>query len=339
MEDENKIKTFIKNNFLYFVIALASLAYIAYGFLSIEESGKSIVEIIGQGGVVFLVAYLICRLFSMQGLLAGDRKKEVIKTNQLHSKCVADIDPKINELDVWCEQENAKALERVRKQILNKEGLRYSDCFDNEGTPKDIDFPLEELVIKGKDGSEIDPSIAKKEKPELYKVAYAKNKAHNARQIAKRRAFHSAIRVKITPLSADAITATTVKVNDPHNFGMDRKKYQKVDARSDLLSKAILGIIFSYFSFSFIAGWENLISAVLQVAIFLLFGGIKWFQSYYFVVEDLRKRTVRQINYIQKFKCDKGIITSKETEEELKSIGGNINGTHNKLSTIMERQN
>ena len=70
MEDENKIKTFIKNNFLYFVIALASLAYIAYGFLSIEESGKSIVEIIGQGGVVFLVAYLICRLFSMQGLLA-----------------------------------------------------------------------------------------------------------------------------------------------------------------------------------------------------------------------------------------------------------------------------
>ena len=118
--EKNKFKTFIKNNFLYFIIAFACLAYIAYGLVKIETSGKTIIEIIGQGAVIFFVSYLICRLFSMQGLLSGDRKDEVIKTNQLHAKCVADIDCKINEMDEWCDKENVKALKKMRQQILNR---------------------------------------------------------------------------------------------------------------------------------------------------------------------------------------------------------------------------
>ena len=81
--EKNKFKTFIKNNFLYFIIAFACLAYIAYGLVKIETSGKTIIEIIGQGAVIFFVSYLICRLFSMQGLLSGDRKDEVIKTTEI----------------------------------------------------------------------------------------------------------------------------------------------------------------------------------------------------------------------------------------------------------------
>ena len=83
-----------------------------------------------------------------------------------------------------------------------------------------------------------------------------------------------------------------------------------------------MGIVFAYFSFSFVFGWAYIISSLVQIAIFLLFGGIKWVQSYYFVTEDLRKRTVRQINYLQRFKCDKGIATKEEVEEENKQLKG-----------------
>lgn len=83
-----------------------------------------------------------------------------------------------------------------------------------------------------------------------------------------------------------------------------------------------MGIIFAYFVPSFIFGWAYFISALIQVALFLLFGSIKWVQSYYFASEDLRKRTVKQINYIQRFKCDKGLTTPEEAKQQMESIGG-----------------
>ena len=89
-----------------------------------------------------------------------------------------------------------------------------------------------------------------------------------------------------------------------------------MDARSDLASRVIMGVVFAYFSVSFLFGWAYLISALVQVATFLLLGGIKFMQSRYFVKEDLRKRTVRQINFMQKFKCDKGLASIKEVKEE-----------------------
>ena len=104
---------------------------------------------------------------------------------------------------------------------------------------------------------------------------------------------------------------------------MDRKQYQKKDAKSEAISRAIFSIVFAYFTVSFISGWATLISSVVQVAIFLCMGGIKWVQSFYFVKEDLRKRTIRQINYIQKFKCDKGIASTEEEKQIVANLEEN----------------
>lgn len=327
--EENKIKTFIKNNFLYFIIFFACAVYIAFGIIKIEQSGKTILEILGEGFIIFLVGYSISYLFSLQGLLAGDRKKEVVDTNKLHAKCVADVDPCINEMDDWCDKENNKTYITIRKQILSKEGLRYSDCFDVDGTSMKQDFSHKEFMydVKTKIGNRevlerLSAKEMKKRDKAKYKVEKKKIQLFNKRQNAKKRTFIKAIRVKITLLSTDSITATKTRPEDPHNLGMDRKDYQRREARSNLFSRLTMGIVFSYFTFSFIFGWARVISSLLQIAIFLLFGGIKWVQSYYFVTEDLRKRTVRQINYLQRFKCDKRISTKEQVEKEIQSIKG-----------------
>ncbi len=335
MENGNKFKQFIKNNFIYFIIGFTCIAYITYGLVKIETSGRSILEFIGSGIVIFVLAYLISLLFSFQGMLTGDRKDEVVKTNTLHAKCVADIDPRINEMDAWCEEQNTKALMTVRKQILNKEGIRYIDCFDDDGTAKDVVFELKIMDDSAR--------ALKKSNPSKYKIEKQKIREYNKQQKARTRAFKKAIKAKITPLSTDAITAITVKHNDPNNLGMDRHRYQKKVARSSLFSKVTISIAFSYFTFSFVMGWENLIAALIQVAIFLLMGSIKFVQSYYFVTEDLRKRTVRQINYLQRFKCDKGIATKQEVTEECKilkngeSITENIEENTHKTKTQEEK--
>ena len=234
-------------------------------------------------------------------------------------------------MDDWCEEENVKALLKIRKRILNKEGLRYEDCFDEEGIAKDIAFPHKSLkefeFTKIVDGEEVIETIyaeeLKESNPGKYKIEKKKIKAFNKRQSAKQKAFIKAMRVKITPLTTDLITATVVKNNDPHNLGMDRKQYQKKDAKSEAISRAIFSIVFAYFTVSFITGWATLLSSLIQVAIFLSMGGIKWVQSFYFVKEDLRKRTIRQINYIQKFKCDKGINTTEEEKQIVANLEEN----------------
>ena len=307
---ENKVKTFIRNNFIYFIIAFACVAYIVYGMVRLETSGKTIIQIVGESFVIFLFGWSISFLFSLQGMNSGDNEKEVIDTNKLHAKCVEDIDPKINEMDDWCEEQNEKALKTIRKRLLNQEGMKYDDYFDKDGIAKnDVKFTFE-----AKPDKDCYENKAK------YKLEKKKVKYNNKRTKAKRRMFRKATRVKITLLSTDLITATTIKNNDPNNLGMDRKQYQKMDARSDMASRVIMGITFAYFSVSFLFGWAYLISAMVQVATFLLLGGIKFMQSRYFVKEDLRKRTVRQINFMQKFKCDKGLCTKKEAVEELKAI-------------------
>ncbi len=317
--EENKFKQFFKNNFIYFLIGFACLAYIAFGMINIETSGRTILEIIGSGIIIFFVSFLIIELFSLQGMLSGDRKEEVIKTNKLHSKCVAEIDSRINELDEWCNQENIKTLETIRKQILNSAGLRYEDCFDENGTAKDVSFPNKEYtytIIIGEKEETFSSKKFKKLYPDKYKTEKNKIDFYNEKQKMKRRAFAKAIKTKITLLSVDAITSTSIKNEDPHYFGIDRKSYQKKDARSGLISRAIWGIVFAYFTFNFVVGWAYLISSLIQVALFLLAGGIKFIQSYYFVVEDLRRRTIKQINYMQKFKCDKGITTPSDENQK-----------------------
>lgn len=320
---ENKVKTFIRNNFIYFIIAFACIAYVVYGMVHLEASGKTIIQIIGESFVIFLFGWSISFLFSLQGMNSGDNEKDVIDTNKLHAKCVEDIDPKINEMDDWCELENDKALKKIRKRLLNQEGMKYDDYFDADGIAKnDVEFKLEAMPIP-----------ADYENIEKYKLEKKKVKYNNKRVKAKRKMFRKATRVKITLLSTDLITATTIKNNDPNNLGIDRKQYQKMDARSDLASRVIMGVVFAYFSVSFLFGWAYLISALVQVATFLLLGGIKFMQSRYFVKEDLRKRTVRQINFMQKFKCDKGLASIKEVKEELKTIK---DGQDN---TILETKN
>ena len=301
---ENKVKSFVKNNFLYFIIAFACVAYIAYGFINITESGKTIIEIVGQGAVIILFGYAITYLFSMQGMLSGDKKKEVADTNELHSKCVKEIDPKINLMDGWCEIQNANALKSVRRSILNAVGLSYDECFDEDGIVKPIEFDFKEKPSK---------DIGSNEK---YKMELKKVKRYNNEQRARARALRKAVRVKITLLTTDSITATNIKNKDPHNLGMDRRTYQKMEASSGLLSKIIIAVVFSYFTVNFLFGYEYLISSLIQVGIFLLMGGIKWVQSYYFVIETLRKRTVRQINYIKRFKCDMKIDDKEESKKE-----------------------
>lgn len=302
--NESKIKQFIKDHFITFLIFFISIVYVFYGMITIGTSGKTIIEIIGSGVISFLIGYIIKVLLSLQGMMSGNRKKEVIDTNEYHSKCVTSIDPHLNKLDTWCDKENIEALKKVRKMILNAEGLRYQDCFDDNGIVKDVTFERTALPDK----------TLKKTNKNQYKIDLIKAKNDNTKIRLKEIALAKAIKVNITQLSSDTLTTTYNKIEDPHDLGIDKTTYLKREMRSDFLIQLVMGIIFSYFTFSFMLGFEYLISSLVQIALFLGLGGIKYLQSYIFVTEELRAKTVKKINYIQRFRCDMGLVDNNDKE-------------------------
>ena len=104
--------------------------------LVIEQSGKTIIEILGEGIIITLFGWAICFLFSLQGMMSGDKRQDVINTNNLHAKMVQSIDPMINKMDEWCEEQNVKILKQMRMALLNSEGLRYDDCLNSKSLLK-----------------------------------------------------------------------------------------------------------------------------------------------------------------------------------------------------------
>ena len=92
-------KKYLKQYFGYLVIALVCSIYIARGIITIEETGKTVGQILGDGFLALFVGLFINSVFGLQGMMDGDRNEKVIATNLAHAKIVDKIAPHIDKLD------------------------------------------------------------------------------------------------------------------------------------------------------------------------------------------------------------------------------------------------
>ena len=270
-----KVKDFFFRNLGYIIVALVSTIYIATALFKIDETGKTVGQIIADGTLVFFLGVFINRVFDLQGIITGDRDERVIKTIEVHGETVMKISPHIDKLDDWCKVKNEENLRVQRTRILASEGLKYDDYFNKDGSAKDIKADEEKLKNK---------LLKKTEK----------------RRIA---CFNKALHLKLTPLSAGELTSEGTKKQDPYNFGRTKEQYEKQVALKDIISKICIAIIFGYYTvkaiedFSYVALLWN----CLQVGLFLIMGTIKMIRSYIFITDEYRGRIVKKTNNLEMF--------------------------------------
>lgn len=298
--ESSKFRDFLRNNYLYFIVIFGCLAYIISGLVEIQNTGKSVGEILASGALALFFGFFIAQLLGMQGMFKAEMNPKVIDTNKLHGETVDSVVKYINRLDNWCEAENKNVLANVRRKILSHDGLKYSDYFDDDGNAIQINFDL-----------------------------WSKNKAQRKRERSKMRTFYKATRVKITTITTSALTSGGEKSYDPYYLGKTKKDYEIQTSSKSLFTKVVCAILFGCYGVNMIDfNPALLIWTVLQVALFLIMGAMKYINSYFFVVDDLRKRTIRQIDILQKFKADmeanpdgfqgsKLVIENKEEKEQV----------------------
>ena len=270
-----KIRDFFKQNIGYFIVALVSIVYIATAFITVDETGKTIGEIIADTAVVFFLGLFINRVFDLQGMMNGDRDERVQMAIVTHGETVVKISPYIDRLDEWCKLKNEENLKVQRTRVLASEGMRYEDYFNEDGSAKDF-------------------------KPDEEKL---KNKTLRNTEKAGIRCFKKALHLKLTPITAGALTSEGGKKQDPYNFGRTKGQYETQTSVRDIITKICIAGIFGYYGVRLIQdfNYATLIWNGLQVAIFLIMGCIKMYNSFMFVTGEYRTRIVNKTNNLEMF--------------------------------------
>ena len=262
---KNSFTEMFYKNAGYLVVALISLVYVASSLVNISRSGKSVYEIVGTGVLSLILGVLINGIFRSMGVQKGDSDERTLATNQLHAKSIEEILPHIDRLDEFCEAENARALRAVRTRILAREGMKYSDYFDDKGNLINENVPQEKL---------------------------------------KKKAYKKALRVRLKPLLSSNLTSDGVKATDPFDFGRSKKSYTTRRNASDIVIKLVTAVIFGYFGVT-LSSDVNVASVIwnsLQIVLYITGGVIQMYSSYSWVVDDYRSSIIKKIDYLQKFK-------------------------------------
>ena len=271
----NKTKDFFTKYLGYLVVFIVSAIYIVSSLAQMGTTGRTIGEIITDGALALLLGMFINIIFDLQGMMNGDRSEEVRATIALHGQIVERISPYIERLDDWCEKQNKENLRVQRSKILAGEGMCYSDYFDEEGRAK--------------------PFIVNEER--------LKNKLLRRDELKRLWCYRKALRLKLTPLTASGLTSEGGKSSDPGYLGRTKGDYTKESLIKDFIVKAGTAIIFGYYGVELVQdfSYADLIWKSLQVAIFIIAGVIKMYQSYMFVKDEYRGRIIKKIDNLQKF--------------------------------------
>lgn len=267
---KNTFTEFLYRNAGYLAVALVSFVYIASSLITISKTERTVFEIIGAGVLSFIVGFLINSAFRSFGVRKGDESDKMISTVTLHGEAVDAIVPYIDRLDEFCDIENKNALFKIRQKILSNAGLRYDDCFDENGIPKEIT-----IDCKNKDMRE-----------------------------EKEKAYSKAIKIKIKPLLASNLTSDGVSEDNPFDFCKSKKQFTTQKNTFDIISRVILAIIVGSFgvAMSENADYSTVIWNALQIVMYIFGGVIQMYASYSWIVDDYRQSIIKKIDYLQKFK-------------------------------------
>lgn len=292
-----KVKSFMQKSAGYLIAALISVVYIATSFIMPDETGKTISEIVIDGTLSFCIGMLLTQVFSIQGILRGNDDPRLLSTMKIHGEQVMRIAPFIDRLDDWCDEKTATALRRERTKVLARGGLRYCDCFDEDGVAK--------------------PFI-----PREYK-SNRERRADKKREKLRRATYRRAMAVKITPLLAGTITGGGEKVTDPFDMGPSISEYERRYMRNTAITKVLIACIFGYYGIRLVTdfSYAELIWKVFQVATFCAMGVIQSNQSYLFIVDQYRRRITRSIDRLQEFESAMANVMAQEVDEKKEEDG------------------
>ena len=332
-----KAKEILSNCFGYIIVGITCVLYILTTVFVLNPSGKTLGQIIGEGILAFCMGVSINHLLSVQGILNAMKTELVDKTMKLYAKTVEKISNIINKLGDWCHKKNLITYKRQRIKILARAGLKYDDCFYEDGTAKSfVSTCVIEPIIKDKE--KLKNKATKQGEKIRIKNLKRKNKDAKKEDKYKRKCYWLAVNLKLSELYPNDLTSEGGKKDDPNYLGQTINEYLTISSIKDIVAKICLAIVFGIYGIKLIESfsWVNLIWTGFQICTFLCFGLIKMRMSYMFITNDYRGRIIKKIDNLEEFDADteKNIQPTEQIIHETEQKGETENGKSNTTESV-----
>lgn len=266
-----------KTNILTLIVALVSLAYIIFGLVGFDPKEQSLLELIGNTALGIGVGVTINMLLGKIGISKGLVSAPFLNTKKTYGQVVDDISTDIDKLDDFCDKKVEQIRERKIRQALKAGGLLY------------------DRFIKGEYNSDnICPPKPKNTKASEYK--------RNCKIV--RGAYEKALRVKVYNLNATSLISEIDEDKETDKPEQTINKYETIATAKNLTTKILFALVFAYFGVGMIedASWANVIWHAFQIALWLSFGVVRYFQDYSYITMQYRQKIIRKTNYLIEFR-------------------------------------
>jgi hypothetical protein len=304
---EKDIKSFFSDHLIDIAIVFICVVYVFAELINIKATGKTVSEILWDGGRAFILSYSLSQIFGIKGIKTAEKSEKAIQTDNLLAEKIIASEPHISVMDEWCEKKTLATLERIRRSILAKSGIRYEDVFDDDGNSK-------EYVIK--DTSK--------------KIRRRKEKA-----------LHKALCSNITNLTSTWLMSAEENEDDPYNHNKTKGWYLTKKAITDLITKILVFIAVGSFTVDAFRdfNYAKIIWGAIQVATYLLFAVVSYLKSYDFVMDELRGQKIKRINLLNEFLAQCAELERKAAEKKAKAEAMRKEREIKKLAEIRQANN
>ena len=144
MDDmSNKIKNFFKDNIFYIIIAVVSVVYILTGVFEVIETGKTVLQLIADCFLSFIISYFIIETLGLQGIMYGNKSKSVEDARAEHKDAIRKNKSRLPKLPAWCKEKNTTSEEEAKELALLDSGITYEQFKNNN-------YDMEKLTKKQK---------------------------------------------------------------------------------------------------------------------------------------------------------------------------------------------
>ena len=133
MEDLNqqtsldKTLDFFRKNIYNFILVIVSVIFIFKDIIEIQETGKSVLEIVADSLISFIMAMTFNIILGKKGILSAQKLNSYINCMETYSEEIEKTNDKIEYLEEFCEYKNNNKLRLIQKRILARVCINYVD--------------------------------------------------------------------------------------------------------------------------------------------------------------------------------------------------------------------
>lgn len=279
-----------------FVIAAVCMLFMATAVLAPSKTGASLYEVIVNSITLYAVTMALNYIFKDKAIRDASGQKLVKDAETEVEKKVERIieNDETDDLDEWCREKNAQNYKMERSRILASAGLKYTECFEEDGTPKDV-----KIII---------PSL--RDLPSLGLREWL-----SARRIGKKqiKAMLRAQYLRLAELSSGELTGVG-NTHDRYRLGRAIPIYKKQTTNKTAISKLITSVVAGYYCADVIANFSatNLLMKVLQISFALTMGAVEYISTTGYVLNELRGRYIEIDRILTRYFNRKGADTYRE---------------------------